>query len=175
MSSHFDVILNKIVSVAEAKERIAGYKAAGETVVFTNGCFDILHEGHVTYLAKAADLGQRLVLALNTDASVKRQNKGPERPINNEHSRALVLAGLSFIDSIVFFDEDTPIRTIEALAPTGVVKGGDYDASESDSTSKKYIVGKAEVETYGGWVKTIPLVEGFSTTAVIEKLNRKGE
>ena len=127
-------------------------------VVFTNGCFDILHRGHVEYLAKAADMGDVLVVGLNTDASVRRL-KGEGRPVNNEEARALVLASLSFVDAVVLFDEDTPYELIKAIRPDVLVKGADYKVEE--------IVGYDVVTSYGGKVVTVPLVEGFSTTAVL--------
>lgn len=133
-------------------------------VVFTNGCFDILHRGHVEYLAKAADMGDVLVVGLNTDASVRRL-KGEGRPINNEESRALVLASLSFVDAVVLFDEDTPLELIKAVRPDVLVKGADYKPEE--------IVGADFVTSYGGTVATVPLVEGYSTTKVIMSQNKK--
>jgi rfaE bifunctional protein nucleotidyltransferase chain/domain len=142
----------------------------GDRIVFTNGCFDILHEGHVTYLAQAAGQGQRLVVALNTDASVKRQGKGEDRPVNAESARAMVLAALGFVDLVVFFDADTPLDLIRELQPNVLVKGADYDPEERDPSSKKYIVGSDLVRAAGGQVVAIPLVEGFSTTAIIQKL-----
>jgi rfaE bifunctional protein nucleotidyltransferase chain/domain len=160
----------KIVSKELAKTLISAWKEAGENVVFTNGCFDILHRGHVTYLAKAASCGDRLIIGLNTDASVRRQGKGEERPINDETSRALVLAGLESIDLIVLFDEDTPIDIINELCPNVLVKGADYNAAEVNPSSKKYIVGSKEVRALGGQVFTIELEEGFSTTKILRKL-----
>lgn len=131
-------------------------------VVFTNGCFDILHRGHVEYLAKAADLGDILVVGLNTDASVRRL-KGEGRPVNNQEARALVLASLSFVDAVVLFDDDTPYNLIKTLRPDVLVKGADYQPEA--------IVGYDIVTSYGGTVTTIPLVEGYSTTNFIERLN----
>lgn len=154
----------------EAARTIAVWKASGEKVVFTNGCFDILHLGHVTYLAKAAELGTRLVIGLNTDASVRRQGKGAERPVNPETARGLLLAALRFVDLVVLFDNDTPLDLIRALKPTVLVKGADYDADETDPSSKRYIVGSAEVRADGGEVAVIDLVDGFSTTGIIRKL-----
>lgn len=136
-------------------------------VVFTNGCFDILHRGHVEYLCHARDLGDKLVLGLNTDASVKRQGKSPERPVNDEHTRATILAGLECIDAIVLFDEDTPYELIKFVQPDVLVKGNDYKAEE--------IVGYDVVSAKGGSVITIPLVKGFSTTRLIEKLTHTGK
>jgi rfaE bifunctional protein nucleotidyltransferase chain/domain len=141
-----------------------------DKIVFTNGCFDILHKGHVSYLAEAASLGNRLVVALNTDASVKRQGKGDDRPVNNEDARSIVMSALGFVDMVVFFDKDTPIDLIEKLRPDILVKGADYDPEETDKTSKSYIVGSDIVIANGGEVKAIPLIEGYSTTAIISKL-----
>lgn len=166
----FEQIRNKIASLDETAHRIQDWKKSGEKVVFTNGCFDILHEGHVTYLAKSADFGTKLIIAINTDASVKRQGKGEERPINPESSRALILAALEFVDGVVFFDEDTPVSVIEFLKPDVLVKGADYDADETDASSKKYIVGRETILAHGGEVKTVSLVEGFSTTNIVKKL-----
>ncbi len=131
-------------------------------VVFTNGCFDILHRGHVEYLCHARDLGDKLVLGLNTDASVKRQGKSPERPINSEDTRAIILAGLECVDAIVLFDEDTPLELITMVQPDVLVKGSDYKAED--------IVGYDIVTSKGGQVMTIQLVDGFSTTKLIEKM-----
>ena len=166
----FEQIRNKIASLDGMAHLIQDWKKAGEKVVFTNGCFDILHEGHVTYLAKSADFGTKLIIAINTDASVKRQGKGEERPINPESSRALILAALGFVDGVVFFDEDTPVSVIEFLKPDVLVKGADYDAAETDPASKKYIVGRETILANGGEVKTVSLVEGFSTTNIVKKL-----
>ena len=150
---------------------IRNYLAAhGKKVVFTNGCFDILHLGHVTYLANAADLGDALVVALNTDASVKKQGKGDDRPINPENARLQVLASLEFIDVVLLFTNDTPLTEIEAIKPSVLVKGADYSASQTDSTSKNYIVGREVVLENGGEVKTIDLVQGFSTTSILKKI-----
>ena len=130
----------------------------GLKLVFTNGCFDILHRGHVEYLAKAADMGDVLVVGLNTDASVKRL-KGEGRPVNDQEARALVLASLSFVDAVVLFDEDTPYELIKAIRPDVLVKGADYKPEE--------IVGYDIVTSYGGKVETVPLVEGYSTTSLL--------
>jgi rfaE bifunctional protein nucleotidyltransferase chain/domain len=161
---------NKIVSLEEAIRRIEIWKHTGLTVTFTNGCFDILHKGHVTYLTQAADLGNRLIVGLNTDASVKRQGKSTDRPINDEEARAVVLAGLGSVDLVILFDENTPLELIKILQPDIVAKGSDYDAQERDTTSKKYIVGADIMDAKGGKVEAIPLVEGFSTTEIIGKI-----
>lgn len=134
----------------------------GKKIVFTNGCFDILHPGHVDYLCQARDLGDFLILGLNTDASVKKLNKAPNRPINNEITRAAVLAGLACVDVIVFFDEQTPYELIQSIQPDILVKGNDYDAEK--------IVGYDIVTARGGSVITIPLLQGFSTTGLIKRI-----
>jgi len=146
---------------------LKSWSEAGYKVVFTNGCFDILHRGHVEYLCHARDLGDKLVLGLNTDASVKRQGKSPERPVNDEKTRATILAGLECIDAIILFDEDTPYELIRFVQPDVLVKGNDYKAEE--------IVGYDIVSAKGGQVITIPLVQGFSTTKLIEKLTHSGK
>lgn len=137
-------------------------KAQGKKIVFTNGCFDILHRGHVEYLTQARDLGDVMVLGLNTDSSVKRLGKSPERPINNEETRAVILAGLECIDAIILFDEDTPYDLINFVQPDVLVKGDDYKPED--------IVGYDIVTAKGGKVVTIPLVKGFSTTNLIAKM-----
>lgn len=168
--SRIDFIQSKIVSVDKAAQLVASWKLKNEQIVFTNGCFDILHKGHVTYLAKAADLGNRLIVALNTDASVKAQNKSPERPINDESARLQVLASLGFVDLVVLFDEKTPEEIIKKIKPTILVKGADYDENETDPTNKKYIVGSDFIKSIGGTVKTIDLEAGYSTTNIISKI-----
>jgi len=141
-------------------ELAASLRADGKRIVFTNGVFDILHAGHVTYLEKARALGDVLVVGLNTDASVRRL-KGPERPINSEDDRACVIAALRAVDHVILFGDDTPIDVITALLPDVLVKGGDY--------TRDTIVGADEVEAHGGTVCTIPLVDGRSTTAIINR------
>lgn len=172
MINRTDYLRAKIVSLHEAKQQIEIWKLSSKKVIFTNGCFDILHKGHVTYLAQTAQHGNRLILGLNTDASVKRQGKGDDRPINDENARATVLAALSFVDLIVFFDDDTPIDLIRELEPNVLAKGADYDPADTDSSSKKYIVGSDLVRANGGEVVAIPLVDGFSTTGILEKLKK---
>lgn len=163
---------NKIVSLEQAIQRVGIWKNTGLKVTFTNGCFDILHKGHVTYLTQASDLANRLVVGLNSDASVKRQGKSADRPINDQDARAVVLAGLGVVDLVVIFDEDTPFELIRTLQPDIVAKGNDYDADERDSSSKKYIVGADIMDKTGGQVVAIPLVEGFSTTGIIHKIRK---
>ena len=168
--SKFDFLKSRIVSLEEAVRKIGIWRMKDETIVFTNGCFDILHKGHVTYLAKAADLGNRVVVGINSDASVRRQGKGEERPINPEEARQTLLAALTFVDLVVLFDGDTPEELINALIPDILVKGADYAPNETDKTSKKYIVGSEFVRAHGGKVAVIDLEEGFSTTGIVKKL-----
>lgn len=144
-------------------------RSDGRRVVFTNGVFDILHVGHVTYLEAARSLGDALVVGVNSDASVRRLNKGPERPINPELARAQVLRALRCVDAVVIFDDDTPYALIAEIEPDVLVKGGDYDPDELDASSKLYMVGSDLVRAKGGLVAAIPLVDGFSTTAIINK------
>ncbi len=155
--------VNKIVGLPEAINKVANLKEQKQTIVFSNGCFDILHAGHVEYLEKAREKGDFLIIGLNTDASVKRL-KGKDRPINAEESRARILAALEFVDMVVLFDEDTPYELIQTLLPDVLVKGKDYDISN--------IVGAETVLANGGKVETIELVEGLSTTSVIEKVKK---
>ena len=154
-------IKNKLLSREALETKLAEWRSAGETIVFTNGCFDILHRGHVEYLAQAADLGDKLIVGLNTDASVKRL-KGESRPVNDEKSRALLLSALQFVDVVVFFDEDTPYELIKQVQPDILVKGNDYKPEE--------IIGYDIVTAKGGKVLTIDLVEGFSTTNIISRM-----
>ncbi len=134
-----------------------------QKIVFTNGCFDILHRGHVTYLAQARQMGDLLVVGLNSDASVRRL-KGPERPVNDEQSRALLLAALEMVDYVVLFEEDTPYNLILKVKPDLLVKGGDYDIHN--------IVGADFVRQRGGEVRTIPFVQGFSSSSIIDHLKQ---
>lgn len=152
---------NKILHRKAVVELVNNWKSRGETIVFTNGCFDILHLGHVDYLEEARRRGDRLVIGLNTDESVRRL-KGPSRPLNEEYSRGRILAALAFVDAVTYFDEDTPYQLIEALQPDILVKGSDYLAEN--------VVGADIVLDKGGKVETIQLVEGYSTTQLVEKI-----
>ena len=154
-------IKNKLLSHKDLEAKLRAWRSAQKTIVFTNGCFDILHRGHVEYLAQAADLGDVLVIGLNTDASVKRL-KGESRPVNDEQSRVLLLSALQFVDAVVLFDEDTPYELIKQVQPDVLVKGNDYKPEE--------IVGYDIVTAKGGKVLTINLVEGFSTTNIIRRM-----
>ena len=168
--SKIDFLRSRIVTLEEAQRKIGIWRMKEETIVFTNGCFDILHKGHVTYLAKAADLGNRLVVGINSDASVRNQGKGEERPINPEDARQTLLASLTFVDLVILFEGDTPEALIQSLVPDILVKGADYDPSERDKNARKYIVGSYIVHAHGGQVAVIDLEEGFSTTGIIKKL-----
>ncbi|WCT14152.1 D-glycero-beta-D-manno-heptose 1-phosphate adenylyltransferase [Mucilaginibacter jinjuensis] len=154
-------LVNKINSLPELLQKVAQWKAEGQKLVFTNGVFDLIHTGHITYLAQAAELGHKLIIGLNSDASVKRL-KGESRPVNNQDSRALLLSAFFYIDAIVVFEEDTPANLINAVMPDVLVKGGDYTIEN--------IVGANEVMANGGEVKTINFVEGYSSTSIINKI-----
>lgn len=168
--SRLEYLNAKIADPQEALYRINSWKMKGSKIVFTNGCFDILHKGHVVYLAKAAQMGDKLIVAINSDDSVRRQQKGPERPINSEDSRCVVLAALGFVDLVVVFDDNTPLDLIRMLHPDVLVKGADYDPEETDPKSKKYIVGSDFVRQNHGEVRVVDLEDGFSTTSIVEKL-----
>lgn len=152
---------HKIATQEELKERVKSWQSQGHKVVFSNGCFDILHLGHIDYLEQASQLGDKLVIGLNSDDSVKAL-KGPNRPVNSEKARARILAALGFVDGITIFSEETPKELIELLIPNVLVKGADYKIEN--------IVGGKTVLENGGEVKTIDLVEGYSTTNIIENL-----
>ena len=157
-------IEHKICSWEEARQRIQSKQQAGGKVVFTNGCFDILHFGHLCYLAHARDLGDMLVIGLNRAASVARL-KGPHRPIQDEATRFFQMAALQYTDIVVGFEEDTPLKLIEALKPDILVKGGDY--------SPETIIGADFVQAHGGQVITLPFVPGYSTTSIEQKILRE--
>lgn len=154
----------KVVCREELLERIATWRKNGDRIVFTNGCFDLLHVGHITVIEQARRFGDRLIIAINSDASVSRL-KGPTRPIVGECERARVLAALGAVDAVVVFDEPTPLEIILATRPDVIVKGGDYNPDT--------VVGAPEVESWGGQVRIVPIVEGFSTTRLIEKGQRR--
>jgi rfaE bifunctional protein nucleotidyltransferase chain/domain len=166
---HWAATNSKIIGLQEAVELSVAWKKTGQKIVFTNGCFDILHLGHVTYLAKAASLGDRLIVALNTDESVRKLNKAPNRPIHDEKARQIVIAALSYVDGVLLFNEHTPLSTIQALLPDVLVKGADYNAEETNKAALNYIVGSDIVRKNGGEIKTIELVSGHSTTTILSK------
>jgi rfaE bifunctional protein nucleotidyltransferase chain/domain len=152
----------KLVSRGAAARWAKRLQAQGQKVVFTNGCFDLLHPGHVRYLEEARSLGDALIVGVNLDASVQRLGKNPPRPINPEGDRAALVAALACVDRVVLFGEDTPLELITALQPDILVKGGDYRLEE--------IVGRDVVRARGGEVKVIPLVPGYSTTALLARI-----
>jgi rfaE bifunctional protein nucleotidyltransferase chain/domain len=154
--------IDKIVARADAAARVA---ALPPPVVFTNGVFDVLHRGHVVYLAQARQLGGSLVVALNTDASARRLGKGADRPLNNEQDRAAVIAALQSVTLVTWFDEDTPLQLLAQLRPAVLVKGGDYDMRKLAET--------ALVESYGGRALAIPFVPGYSTTDLVRRIRQQ--
>lgn len=164
------VIQSRIHTAETISRAVARWRLKGEKIVFTNGCFDILHLGHVDYLAKAADLGTRLVVGVNSDDSVKRLGKGDSRPIQDEHSRSMIIASLHAVDAVIIFNEDTPYETIKLIQPDVIVKGADYDIDETDPSSKKYIVGADVVKAKGGTVATIEYLPGHSTTNIEKRI-----
>lgn len=155
------LIKNKILTVDGIRHQVKRWKLLGKKIVFTNGCFDILHNGHIEILSQAAQSGDVLVIGVNADASVKRL-KGAARPVNNETFRSLMLASLTIVDAVVIFEEDTPLSLINEIEPDVLLKGGDYTIDQ--------IVGAEEVIKSGGEVKIVPLVKGFSTTSLIQKI-----
>jgi D-glycero-beta-D-manno-heptose 1-phosphate adenylyltransferase len=160
-----EIIKAKILREEVLSRKLAYWRFKGYRVVFTNGCFDILHRGHIEYLARASELGDVLLVGLNTDNSV-RALKGPSRPLQDEESRALLVASLAFVTAVILFDQETPLELIRMVQPDVLVKGSDYRPEE--------IVGYEVVTGKGGTVETIKLVEGYSTSGIIEKLSSPG-
>ena len=163
---------DKHIDLKNLEKQLALWKSKGLSICFTNGCFDLLHLGHITYLDEAAKHADVLLVGVNSDRSVKALEKSPERPINDETSRAKVVAALESVDGVVIFDEDTPLELIKKSTPNVLVKGGDYNPDEEYPENPKYIVGREHVLKNGGLVKTIGLVGGFSTTKIINKMGR---
>ena len=159
--SHLKNINSKVSNLDTLTNQVEQWKMAGKKVVFTNGCFDIIHRGHIEVLARTADLGDKLIIGLNSDQSIQKL-KGKDRPVIDEQSRAILLAALSFVDAIVLFSEDTPLKLISALLPDVLAKGGDYEIET--------IVGHEIVQKNGGKVKLVPFVDGFSSTTIIDKI-----
>lgn len=157
-----DSIQKKIYGLPSLLRQVNTWRFLTKKIVFTNGCFDILHEGHIHSLSQAASAGDILIVGANSDASVKKL-KGDTRPVNNEHSRCLILASLAIVDAVILFNEDTPLELIKTLMPDVLVKGGDYTVEQ--------IAGAKEVIANGGEVKIVPLLKGFSTTGLIEKIH----
>jgi rfaE bifunctional protein nucleotidyltransferase chain/domain len=151
-----------------ARRAVAAARAAGlpQPVVFTNGVFDVLHRGHAVYLAQARQLGASLVVAVNTDASARRLGKGPDRPLNSEQDRAILIAALESVSLVTWFDDDTPLQLVGELKPAVLVKGGDYDMSK--------LAEARLVEGYGGEAIAIPFVQGYSTSALVQRIRAAG-
>ncbi len=154
-------IPTKIYTLEELIPQLKRWRLLNKKIVFTNGVFDILHEGHIASLGEAALCGHVLIVGVNTDASVKRL-KGQSRPVNKEGSRTLLLASLLMVDAVILFDQDTPLNLITTIMPDVLAKGGDYSIDQ--------IVGAKEVMVNGGEVKIVPILEGFSTTGIIERM-----
>ncbi len=158
-----NTIPHKIFTLENLKKQVAAWRVINKTIAFSNGCFDILHEGHIFSLNQAASEADILIIGVNSDQSVKRL-KGPERPINNQISRSIMLSNLAVVDAVVIFEEDTPLSLIQSLLPDVIVKGGDYTIDQ--------IVGSKEVIANGGRVVINPIVDGFSTTGIIEQIKK---
>ena len=156
-----DLVKSKIFDAESLKRQLAIWRFQSKKIVFTNGCFDILHLGHIDYLAKASDEGDVLIIGVNTDHSTAKL-KGPHRPINNQEQRSMILASLHFVDGVILFDEPTPYELIKLVQPEVLIKGGDYQPKD--------IVGYDVVTAKGGQVKTIDFLPGYSTTMIEEKI-----
>lgn len=158
-------ISSKVISLSSLKRKIATYRRQGKTIVFTNGCFDLLHWGHASYLATAKKNDQRvLIVGLNSDASVKKQNKGRNRPIIHEKERALLLSSLQAVDHVVIFNQSTPLLLIQSLKPDVLIKGADWQGQE--------VAGARDVQSYGGRMEFVSYLKGLSTTRLIEKIKK---
>jgi len=162
--------LKKEMDLDSLQKQVAKWRSEKLTICFTNGCFDILHLGHVTYLEKASEQADIMIVGVNSDRSVRALNKAPDRPINPASARAKVVASLASVGAVVVFDEDTPKELISKIIPDVLVKGGDYDPEETYAAHPKYIVGRNTVLKNGGRIHTVDLVDGFSTTNTIKKL-----
>lgn len=162
--TNLGIVKKKIFSKEALQKQIAIWRMKDYKIVFTNGCFDILHRGHIEYLSQAADLGDILIVGVNSDTSVKKLNKGANRPIQNENDRALILSSIQFIEALIIFEEDTPYELIKSFQPDVLVKGGDWKEQE--------IVGADIVKAKGGTVISIPFVEGYSTTTIEKKIKQ---
>ena len=155
---------------AEVLAQVRTWQEQGLSVVFTNGVFDLLHVGHLAVLEAAASQGDRLVVGVNSDASVRRLGKGADRPVHGQENRARLVEALNCVNAVVVFDEDTPLTLIQSLRPSVLVKGGDYDAACTNPQDPKYMVGSAEVKGWGGSAVAVPLVPGESTTATLKRI-----
>jgi rfaE bifunctional protein nucleotidyltransferase chain/domain len=170
MKSYNASFLEKEMDLDTLQKQVAAWKSKKLTVCFTNGCFDILHLGHVTYLEKASARADIMIVGVNSDRSVRALNKSPNRPINPASARAKVIASLASVSAVVVFNEDTPKELISKIVPDVLVKGGDYDPDQTDAAHPKYIVGRNTVLKNGGCIHTVDLVDGFSTTSIINKM-----
>ena len=162
MMTYLETIQSKIFQLQSLQKQLCLWRFRSKKIVFTNGCFDVLHYGHINYLSKAADLGNILIVGVNSDASVKKLNKGSSRPLQDEKSRATILASLGFVNAVIIFEEDTPYELITHVQPDFLVKGGDWNPAE--------IVGYDIVKAKGGKVISIEFVDGFSTTNIEKKI-----
>lgn len=162
--NHLESLRSKIHSLSDLKIKVREWKNNQEKIVFTNGCFDLVHRGHIEVLAKMADLGDKLIVAVNTDDSIQLL-KGENRPIIDELSRAILLSALNYVDAVIFFSDLTPLNLIKELSPDILSKGGDYHAAD--------VVGNDIVMNNGGKVVLVPLTDGFSTTNILEKIGKQ--
>lgn len=162
--NNLDKLTNKIYSLKTLKKKVVKWKREGKKIVFTNGCFDLVHRGHIEVLAKTADLGDKLIIGINTDKSI-RELKGKNRPIIDEESRSILLSALEFVDAIILFNDPTPINLISLLQPDILAKGGDYKIED--------IIGSNTVIENGGQVRIVPLTIGFSTTNIVDKISKE--
>ncbi len=159
--NNLEIIENKIIPSDRLSNLVSMWRFKDETIVFSNGCFDILHYGHIHLLSKAREFGHKLIIGMNSDASANRL-KGEGRPINAEHERSMLLASLHVVDAVAVFEEDTPLELIKTIQPHVLVKGGDYKADE--------VVGADEMKTWGGRVEIVDFLDGYSSTGVSEKI-----
>ena len=162
--TNLKLLNNKIISSELILNKVKAWKKNNQKIVFTNGCFDIIHLGHIELLAKASDLGDKLIIGINSDLSVK-SLKGKERPVLDEKSRSIIIAALNFVDAVVVFEELTPLKIIKKIQPEIIVKGGDYDEDD--------VVGKNFISKYDGSVIILPLTKGFSSTSILNKIENE--
>lgn len=172
MISYLDVIQNKILPLDILLKKVASHRVVGRKIAFTNGCFDILHRGHLHYLAQAKSHTDILIVGVNSDSSVKKL-KGPGRPIFHEHDRLFHLASLHVVDYVILFNEDTPLSLIKAIQPDILIKGGDYDPTITNPSHEKYMVGSDIVRNNQGTILAIPFIEGYSTSHIIKTIQSR--
>jgi rfaE bifunctional protein nucleotidyltransferase chain/domain len=167
--NRLDRVAEKIVNFDKLESLTQRLRTKGKRIIFTNGVFDIVHRGHITLLNLASEQGNFLIVGVNSDASVKTLNKGPGRPINGEQDRAIVLAALQCVDAVVIFNDSTPYELVKRIKPDVLIKGGDYDPDQDDPTEKNYVVGSDIQRANSNSTTSIPLVDGYSTTAIIKQ------